>query len=77
MTINWILDEEYEMMMVEHAFETLIYTFDAAAGEALGKRGVRPQKLMRRYEWTRRSFDPESYRRPHPNTLNTRYGGLW
>ncbi len=56
--------------MVEHAFGNLIYTFDAAAGEALGKRESHTPKIdapvpVKPDE----AFDLKVTVGPHPNTV--------
>jgi superoxide reductase len=56
--------------MVEHAFGNLIYTFDAAAGEALGKRESHTPKIDAPVQVKPDAvFDLKVTVGPHPNTI--------
>ena len=64
--------------MVEHAFGNLIYTFDAAAGEALGKRESHTPKIDAPVRVKPdEAFDLKVMSGHTRTPLNTRYGGLW
>jgi superoxide reductase len=56
--------------MVEHAFGNLIYTFDGAAGEALGKRESHTPKIdVPARVKPDEAFDLKVTVGPHPNTV--------
>lgn len=56
--------------MVEHAFGNLIYTFDGAAGEALGKRESHTPKIDAPVRVKPdEAFDLKVTVGPHPNTV--------